>query len=217
MKPSGTRHRGRFYPRYGKRLFDLALTLPAIVAIGPLMLAIACLVRGRLGTPILFRQLRPGLCGKPFTLLKFRTMVDAQDDRGNPLPDKLRMTPLGKILRAASLDELPGLFNVLRGDMSFVGPRPLLLRYLDRYTSEQARRHEARPGLTGWAQINGRNAITWEEKFSLDLWYIDHLSFRTDVIILLRTLGKVLKREGISAEGEATMPEFMGTGKTGKD
>lgn len=215
MRPSGTRPGETFYTRYGKRLLDLSLVLPATMAIGPLLLVIACLVRAKLGTPVLFRQERPGQAGESFTLLKFRTMNDARDDRGNLLPDERRMIPLGKYLRATSLDELPGLFNVLRGDMSLVGPRPLLPQYLGRYTPEQARRHEAKPGITGWAQVNGRNAITWEEKFALDVWYVDHRTFRTDVKILLLTLGKVLKREGISTEGEATMSEFMGSSPPG--
>jgi sugar transferase EpsL len=211
MKPSGPKQAERFFTRYGNRLLDLTLGLPAMVAIGPLTLLIAILVCVKLGSPILFRQFRPGRNGKSFTLLKFRTMKDECDDRGNPLPDELRMTPLGKFLRETSLDELPGVFNVLKGDMSLVGPRPLLPQYMDRYTPEQARRHEVRPGITGWAQVNGRNAITWEEKFQLDGWYVDNQSLWLDLKILAMTAWKVLRGEGITAPGEATMPEFMGT------
>jgi lipopolysaccharide/colanic/teichoic acid biosynthesis glycosyltransferase len=163
-----------------------------------------------MGLPILFRQQRPGLHGKPFTLLKFRTMTDARDAQGNLLPDAERLTPFGSFLRRTSLDELPAFFNVLRGDMSLMGPRPLLMAYLDRYTPEQARRHEVRPGITGWAQVNGRNAITWEQKFVLDVWYVDNWSLWLDLKILFLTGWKVLRREGISQEGHATMPEFLG-------
>jgi lipopolysaccharide/colanic/teichoic acid biosynthesis glycosyltransferase len=191
-----------------KRLFDLALILPASVAILPLIGIIAVLVRVRTGPPVFFRQVRPGLNGRPFVLLKFRTMNDVRDRQGRPLPDGERLTRLGRLLRATSLDELPEFFNVLSGDMSLVGPRPLLMQYLDRYTPEQARRHEVKPGVTGWAQVNGRNAISWEDKFKLDVWYVDHWSLRLDLKILLMTLWKVVRREGISAEGEATMPEF---------
>jgi lipopolysaccharide/colanic/teichoic acid biosynthesis glycosyltransferase len=215
MNPAAPQRGETFYPRYGKRLLDLALALPATVAAGPLLLIIAGLVRFKLGKPVMFRQARPGLKGKSFTLLKFRTMADAHDDRGNLLSDGLRMTRLGKILRSTSLDELPELFNVLRGDMSLVGPRPLLPQYLERYSPEQARRHEAKPGITGWAQINGRNAITWEDKFLLDVWYVDHRSLWIDLKIILLTLIKVIRQEGISAEGEATMPEFMGSASPG--
>jgi lipopolysaccharide/colanic/teichoic acid biosynthesis glycosyltransferase len=191
-----------------KRLFDLALILPASVAILPLIGIIAVLVRVRTGPPVFFRQVRPGLNGRPFVLLKFRTMNDVRDRQGRPLPDGERLTRLGRLLRATSLDELPEFFNVLSGDMSLVGPRPLLMQYLDRYTPEQARRNEVKPGVTGWAQVNGRNAISWEEKFKLDVWYVDHRSLRLDLKILLMTLWKVVRREGISAEGEATMAEF---------
>ena len=163
-----------------------------------------------MGSPVLFKQQRPGLHGKPFMMSKFRTMTDARDGDGNLLPDADRLTRLGRFLRSTSLDELPELFNVLKGDMSLVGPRPLLMRYLDRYTPEQARRHEVRPGITGWAQINGRNALSWEDKFTLDVWYVDHCSLLLDMRIILQTIWKVLRREGISQEGEATMSEFMG-------
>ncbi|MCS7301292.1 MAG: sugar transferase [Fimbriimonadales bacterium] len=189
---------------------DVLLSCVALAALSPLLLALALLVWRKLGRPILFRQLRPGLHGKPFVMYKFRTMTNARDAQGNLLPDSERLTPFGKWLRATSLDELPELFNVLKGDMSLVGPRPLLMEYLDRYTPEQARRHEVKPGITGWAQIHGRNALNWEEKFRLDVWYVDNWSLWLDLKILWRTLWIVLKREGISAEGHATMPEFRG-------
>jgi sugar transferase EpsL len=204
-------HRASFYHRYGKRALDLALTIPALIVLSPVLLLIALSVRLTLGAPILFRQMRPGLYGKPFTLYKFRTMTDARDAQGNLLPDAARLTPFGRFLRATSLDELPELWNVLKGDMSLVGPRPLLMQYLDRYTPEQARRHEVRPGITGWAQVNGRNALTWEQKFALDVWYVDHLSFGLDLKIIALTLWKILKREGISQPGQATMGEFLGS------
>jgi lipopolysaccharide/colanic/teichoic acid biosynthesis glycosyltransferase len=171
---------------------------------------IALLVWLKLGPPILFRQQRPGLHGRAFTLNKFRTMTDARDDQGNLLPDARRLTRCGRFLRSTSLDELPELFNVLKGDMSLVGPRPLLTRYLDRYTPEQMRRHEVKPGITGWAQVNGRNAITWEQKFALDLWYVDNWSFWLDLKIIILTIWKVLTCEGISQPGRATMEEFEG-------
>jgi len=164
-----------------------------------------------MGRPVLFKQMRPGLNGKPFYMYKFRTMTYERDEQGTLLSDELRLTGLGRFLRSTSLDELPELFNILKGDMSLVGPRPLLMQYLDRYTPEQARRHEVKPGITGWAQVNGRNAISWEEKFALDVWYVDNCSLWLDMKILLMTLVKVFKREGISAAGEATMPEFMGS------
>jgi sugar transferase EpsL len=194
-----------------KRLFDLALTIPAFLLLSPLLLAIAAGVRLIIGRPILFTQARPGMAGKPFTLYKFRTMTDGRDAYGKLLPDADRLTSLGKFLRATSLDELPELFNILKGDMSIVGPRPLLTQYLDRYTPEQARRHEVKPGLTGWAQINGRNALTWEEKFKLDVWYVDNWSIWLDLKIIVMTVLTVIRREGISADGEATMAEFMGS------
>ncbi len=193
-----------------KRLFDLFAAASGLLLLAPLLLALAWLVRRRLGAPVLFRQTRPGLHGQPFELLKFRSMREALDDDGHPLPDAERLTPFGRFLRATSLDELPELWNVLRGDMSLVGPRPLLMEYLPLYTPEQARRHAVRPGITGWAQVNGRNALGWEEKFRLDVWYVDHRSLRLDLHILLLTLQRVLAREGIHAEGEATMNRFTG-------
>ena len=194
----------------GKRYFDLALTILGFAAISPLIVIIVAIVKTVLGDPIFFRQFRPGINGKLFTLYKFRTMTNALDGNNALLPDAQRLTKLGKFLRATSMDELPELYNVLKGDMSIVGPRPLLIQYLDRYTPEQARRHEVKPGLTGWAQVNGRNAISWEEKFKLDVWYVDNQTFLLDVKIILLTIKKVLLREGISADGEATMAEFMG-------
>lgn len=193
-----------------KRLMDFFGALVGIVLFAPLMLLIGFFIRLKMGAPVLFRQFRPGLHGRPFVIYKFRTMKEERDSRGNLLPDELRLTRLGRFLRSTSLDELPELFNVLKGDMSLVGPRPLLMEYLERYTPEQARRHEVKPGITGWAQVNGRNAITWEEKFKLDVWYVDNWSLWLDVKIMWLTLVKVLKREGISAQGHATMPEFMG-------
>ena len=194
-----------------KRLFDLTLVLLSTLLWLPLLAVLALLVRLKLGSPVFFRQERPGLHGRPFTLLKFRTMLDARDAGGNLLPDDQRLTPFGNLLRRASLDELPELLNVLRGDMSLVGPRPLLTRYLERYTDEQARRHEVRPGITGWAQVNGRNAISWEEKFRFDVWYVDHRSLWLDMKILVLTIWNVLRRKDISAKEHATMPEFTGT------
>jgi sugar transferase EpsL len=198
------------YRTWGKRLFDLALTIPGLILISPLLVALSLPVRLKLGAPVLFRQERPGLGGRPFTVYKFRTMADARDARGALLPDGQRLTGLGRFLRQTSLDELPELINVLKGDMSLVGPRPLLMHYLERYTPEQARRHEVKPGITGWAQIHGRNALTWEEKFRLDVWYVDHASPWLDLKIILMTVWKVLKREGISQTGQATMEEFKG-------
>ncbi len=195
-----------------KRGLDLALASTGLVAAAPVLASVAAAVRLGIGRPVLFRQRRPGLRGRPFELVKFRTMTDARDAEGRPLPDDQRLTGLGRLLRATSLDELPELWNVLRGDMSLVGPRPLLMEYLERYTPEQARRHEVRPGLTGWAAVNGRNALSWEEKFALDVWYVDHRSLTLDLQILARTVLAVVRREGISAEGSATMPAFMGTG-----
>ncbi len=194
-----------------KRLFDLALTVPGVLVISPLLLALALLVRWKLGSPVLFAQVRPGLGGRPFRMLKFRTMTDARGPDGELLPDAERLPPLGRFLRSTSLDELPETLNVLRGDLSLVGPRPLLMQYLDRYTPEQARRHEVKPGITGWAQVKGRNALTWEQKFALDVWYVDHRSLWLDVKILLLTFWKVFRREGISQEGQATMEEFRGS------
>lgn len=193
-----------------KRAFDLVITIPGLVLISPVMIITAVLVGMRLGRPILFRQLRPGLHGRPFRMYKFRTMTDERDTAGNLLPDEVRLTRFGRLLRSTSLDELPELLNVLKGDMSLVGPRPLLMEYLDRYTPDQARRHEVKPGITGWAQVNGRNALTWEEKFALDVWYVDHWKPWLDVKILWLTVWKVIRREGISAEGHSTAPAFMG-------
>lgn len=198
------------YRRWGKRTFDVCLAVLASSLLLPVWLALALLVRVKLGAPIVFRQQRPGLHGRPFSIYKFRTMTDARGADGYLLPDAERLTKLGRFLRSTSLDELPELINVLKGEMSLVGPRPLLMQYLDRYTPEQARRHEVRPGVTGWAQINGRNAITWEQKFELDVWYVDHVSLRLDVKIVALTVGKILKREGISQPGQATAQEFMG-------
>ena len=194
-----------------KRLFDLAVSFVAIVALSPVLAAVAILVRFKLGSPVLFRQVRPGLHGQLFEMMKFRTMLDAIDGNGRPLPDDVRLTPFGRMLRSTSLDELPGLINILRGDMSLVGPRPLLVQYLPLYSPEQARRHMVRPGLTGWAQVNGRNSLAWDAKFALDTWYVDHRSFALDLRILWLTVRKVLQREGISADGEATMHPFTGS------
>jgi sugar transferase EpsL len=194
-----------------KRLVDIIVSGSALLIFSPLILLSALAICLSTGGPVLFRQIRPGYKGKPFTLLKFRTMTAAQDARGLLLPDAERLTPIGKLLRQLSLDELPQLWNVFRGDMSLVGPRPLLMQYLDRYTPTQARRHEVKPGITGWAQVNGRNVLTWEQKFTLDLWYVDHWSLLLDFQILLQTMLQVLTRRGISFEGYATMPEFMGS------
>jgi sugar transferase EpsL len=194
-----------------KRLLDLILTLAGLLVLLPVMGILAVLVRVIHGKPVLFRQERPGYRAQLFPVYKFRTMTDARDAKGNLLPDSERLMGLGKFLRSYSLDELPELFNVLAGQMSLVGPRPLFKHYLDRYSSEQARRHEVLPGITGWAQINGRNALSWEEKFNLDVWYVDNWSLMLDIKILLLTIGKVLKREGISQPGHATAEEFMGS------
>ena len=196
--------------RHGKRMMDLSLTLALLVLSSPALALVALTVRLAMGSPVLFRQERPGLHGKPFTLLKFRTMIDALDAEGNQLPDEQRLTTLGRFLRSTSLDELPELLNVLKGEMSLVGPRPLLMEYLDRYTPDQMRRHEVKPGITGWAQVNGRNDLTWERKFELDVWYVDHQSFWLDLRIILLTVLKVLAREGISRRGYETAPEFAG-------
>ncbi len=193
-----------------KRCIDIVGAGLGLIVLSPVLAVVAVAVWIQMGRPIMFRQLRPGLNGQAFSMCKFRTMSNKRDDKGNLLPDEQRLTSLGKFLRKTSLDELPELFNVLKGDMSLVGPRPLLMQYLERYTSEQARRHEVKPGITGWAQVNGRNAISWEEKFALDVWYVDNCSLSLDIKILAVTIWKVFRREGISAEGEATMPEFMG-------
>ena len=193
-----------------KRAFDITVAAPALLVASPLLLLVAIAVRVNLGSAVLFRQQRPGLHGRPFTMVKFRTMRDAIGRDGRPLPDADRLTTFGKLLRSTSLDELPELWNVLRGEMSLVGPRPLLMEYLDRYTPEQSRRHDVRPGVTGWAQVHGRNALSWEERFRLDVWYVEHRSLRLDLHILLRTITIVLRRTGVSAKGEATMSAFEG-------
>lgn len=198
------------YHRFGKRLFDCTLALLFLLLLGIPLALLAVLVRFKLGSPIFFRQERPGLHGQIFTLYKFRTMTDARDAHGALLPDADRLLPFGNLLRSSSLDELPELLNILKGEMSFVGPRPLLTRYLERYTPEQQRRHDVKPGLTGWAQVHGRNAITWEQKFAFDVWYVDNCSFALDVKIIFLTAWKILKREGISQPGHATMEEYMG-------
>jgi lipopolysaccharide/colanic/teichoic acid biosynthesis glycosyltransferase len=197
-----------------KRLFDTTVAFLAMLVLALPLLVLAWLIRSKLGSPVLFRQVRPGLNGRPFTMVKFRTMTDARGPDGALLPDAQRLTPFGRFLRASSLDELPELWNVLKGEMSLVGPRPLLMEYLPLYTPEQARRHEVRPGITGWAQVNGRNAISWEDKFKLDVWYVDNRSLWLDVKILWLTVKKVLVRDGISAAGEATMTKFTGSEQT---
>jgi sugar transferase EpsL len=199
------------YFRCGKRILDVALTLPIMVLLSPALALIALLVRLNLGSPVLFRQQRPGLYGKPFSIHKFRTMTDARDARGSSLPDADRLTSFGRFLRRASLDELPELLNVLKGEMSLVGPRPLLMQYLQRYTPEQMRRHDAQPGITGWAQVNGRNALSWDQKFALDVWYVKNQSLPLDLKIIAMTMWKILRREGINQPGQATAEEFTGT------
>lgn len=199
-----------WYRRRGKRWLDLAIALPAAVLAAPLMLTVAALVRVALGSPVFFQHRRPGLHGQPFTLLKFRTMTDMKDARGQLLPDAQRLGRIGRVLRSLSVDELPELWNVLRGEMSLVGPRPLLMQYLERYNVEQRRRHDVLPGLTGWAQLHGRNAVSWERRFELDVWYVDHVSFLLDARILLATAWEVLRRRGITEPGEATAREFTG-------
>ncbi len=196
-----------------KRLIDILLSTIALILLSPLIVAVALLIHFRMGAPVLFRQVRPGLHAKPFEMMKFRTMLDVTDAAGNPLPDSARLTPFGRILRATSLDELPELWNVLKGDMSLVGPRPLLMEYVPLYSPTQARRHEVRPGVTGWAQVNGRNAISWDEKFAHDVWYVDHQNMLLDLKILALTALKVVGRHGINAEGEATMPKFEGNNR----
>ena len=193
-----------------KRLLDIIIAAAALVLLSPVLLLLALQIRRKLGTPILFRQVRPGRGGIPFVMYKFRTMRDAADENGRPLPDAERLTPFGRKLRAASLDELPELWNVLKGDMSLVGPRPLLMEYLPLYNAEQRRRHLVRPGITGWAQVNGRNAISWPEKFRLDVWYVENRSLLLDIKILFLTVKKVLDRSGINSEGEATAAKFTG-------
>lgn len=198
------------YRAFGKRLLDLLIVVPALLVLAPVMVVVAVLVRFKIGSPVIFRQQRPGFQGKPFTILKFRTMTNARDAQGYLLPEADRLLPFGKFLRSTSLDELPELINVLKGEMSLVGPRPLMMRYLPHYTHEQARRHEVKPGLTGWAQINGRNTVPWEERFKLDVWYVEHLSLALDVQIIWMTIMKVCRREGISAEGHVTVHSFVG-------
>lgn len=193
-----------------KRAFDIAASASALVILSPVLAITAYKVKKELGSPVLFRQTRPGLHGKPFEMIKFRTMKDATDKEGNALPDSERLTEFGKKLRASSLDELPELWNVLKGDMSLVGPRPLLMEYLPLYNAEQAKRHNVRPGVTGYAQVNGRNSLSWEDKFKLDTWYVEHQSFLLDMKILLKTVKKVLIKDGINEAGEATMSKFMG-------
>ncbi len=199
-----------------KRLFDFSASFFGLILLSPIIALVAWKIRKNLGSPVLFRQTRPGLNGKPFEMVKFRTMKDAVDAQGNPLPDSERMTPFGDKLRNSSLDELPELWNVLKGEMSLVGPRPLLMQYLPLYSKEQARRHEVRPGVTGWAQINGRNAISWEEKFKLDVWYVDNRNLLLDIKILFLTVKKVFVKEGISADGHVTIEPFTGQVKPGE-
>ena len=194
-----------------KRILDIAIASTALILLSPVYFMVAHKVKKNLGSPVLFRQVRPGLHGKPFEMVKFRTMKDALDAQGNPLPDSERLTPFGKMLRATSLDEMPELWNVIKGDMSIVGPRPLLMEYLPLYNREQAKRHHVRPGITGHAQVNGRNAISWEKKFELDTWYVENQSLWLDFKIMLKTVKKVIAKDDISAEGEATMTKFTGT------
>jgi len=194
-----------------KRFFDLVLSSIGLLALSPIIFILVIFIARNLGRPIIFEQMRPGLNGKSFNMIKFRTMKDAYDELGKPLPDNMRMTRFGRFLRSSSLDELPGLWCVLKGDMSLVGPRPLLIEYLPLYSKEQTRRHNVRPGITGWAQVNGRNAISWDDKFKFDIWYVENQSFWLDIKILFLTVKKVFVREGISAEGEATMSKFTGS------
>ena len=205
------KHKKGFYEKYIKRPQDFCCALAAIIVLSPIMAVTALLVRVKLGSPVIFKQERPGLHGKIFTLYKFRTMTDAKDRNGNLLPDEVRLTKFGKMLRSTSLDELPELINMLKGDMAVVGPRPLLVKYLPLYNEYQARRHEVRPGFTGYAQVNGRNAITWEDKFEKDVFYVDHITFLGDWKIIFQTLKTVIKREGISSGSSVTMEEFKGS------
>ena len=205
------KHKKGFYEKYIKRPQDFCCALAAIIVLSPIMAVTAVLVRVKLGTPVIFKQERPGLHGKIFTLYKFRTMTDAKDRNGNLLPDEVRLTKFGKMLRSTSLDELPELINMLKGDMAVVGPRPLLVKYLPLYNEYQARRHEVRPGFTGYAQVNGRNAITWEDKFEKDVFYVDHITFLGDWNIIFQTLKTVIRREGISSGSSVTMEEFKGS------
>ena len=194
-----------------KRLFDFLIAGLSLAVLSPLIAVVAVVVRLRMGPPVLFRQVRPGWQGRPFTLLKFRTMSNARNDQGELLDDDQRLTPVGGVLRRTSLDELPQLWNVLRGDMSLVGPRPLLMEYVERYTPEQSRRHAVRPGITGWVQVKGRNALSWEDKFALDSWYVDHQSFALDLQILMLTFWQVIRGRGVAQDGHVTMPKFMGS------
>lgn len=202
-----------FYQRHGKRWFDLAIAIPLAILLSPFMGILALLVRWKLGSPVLFTQVRPGLNGQLFSMVKFRSMTDARNDQGELLPDEVRLTSFGRFLRSSSLDELPELWNVIRGEMSLVGPRPLLISYLELYTPEQARRHDVLPGITGWAQVNGRNAISWEQKFVLDVEYVKQASLSLDMKILILTVAKVIRRDNISADGHTTMPTFQGNPK----
>lgn len=199
-----------------KRVFDIIVSLVGLILLSPVIAILAWKISKNLGSPVLFRQVRPGKEGKPFAMIKFRSMRDVVDENDTPLPDSERMTPFGSMLRASSLDELPELWNVLKGDMSLVGPRPLLMEYLPLYSPEQCRRHEVRPGVTGWAQINGRNAISWDKKFKLDVWYVDNRSLYLDIKILLLTVRKVFVRDGIVAEGEVTTTKFSGSNNTAR-
>lgn len=205
------KHNATFYEKYIKRLLDIVLSGGALLVLWPVLLITAILVRTKLGSPVIFCQERPGKNEKIFKLYKFRSMTDQRDENGNLLSDEVRLTKFGKLLRSTSLDELPELWNILKGDMSIVGPRPLLVKYLPLYNEEQKHRHDVRPGLTGWAQANGRNALSWEEKFKLDVWYVEHISFATDVKTIWLTVKNVLRREGISSENAVTMEEFKGT------
>lgn len=204
-------HKPTFYEKYMKRALDILLSGLALIVLSPVLLVTAILVRTKLGSPVIFHQDRPGKDEKIFRLYKFRSMTDERDENGNLLPDEVRLTKFGRVLRSTSLDELPELWNILRGDMSIVGPRPLLVKYLPIYNEEQRHRHDVRPGLTGWAQANGRNALSWEEKFQLDVWYVEHISFWVDVKTIFLTVKNVLRREGISSGTAATMEEFKGT------
>lgn len=202
-----------FYQRHGKRWFDLAIAIPLAILLSPFLGIMALLVRWKLGSPVLFTQVRPGLNGQLFSMVKFRSMTDARNDQGELLPDEVRLTSFGRFLRSSSLDELPELWNVIRGEMSLVGPRPLLISYLELYSPEQARRHEVLPGITGWAQVNGRNAISWEQKFLFDVEYVEQVSLILDMKILILTVAKVVRRDNISADGHTTMPTFQGNPK----
>lgn len=213
---SGGSNAQRGVQRALKAVLDRTAAAAGLLLLSPVLGAVALAIRARMGSPVLFVQERPGLRGRPFRVVKFRTMRHALDSSGRPLPDAERLTRLGRFLRASSLDELPQLWNVLRGELSLVGPRPLLMQYLPRYTPEQARRHDVLPGITGWAQVNGRNALTWEEKFALDVWYVDHWSLALDLRILALTAARVVRRHGIAQEGHVTMPEFMGTETAGR-